>query len=72
MTEFREQCANKLSKTEYLIASKYLCKGLCGKEIARQSGKTLRCVRWHIEQIYSKMHVNSIARFVYKWWAYEC
>lgn len=36
-----------------------LGRGLANKEIANRTGLSLRTVRWHLENIYDKLHVNS-------------
>ena len=36
-----------------------LASGLSNKEIASRLGLTTSTVRWHLENIYSKLHVNS-------------
>ena len=40
--------------------------GLANKEIANRLGLSLRTVRWHLENIYDKLHVNSRTEAVLK------
>jgi DNA-binding NarL/FixJ family response regulator len=43
-----------------------LASGLSNKEIANRLGLTASTVRWHLENIYSKLHVNSRTEAVLK------
>ena len=43
-----------------------LAHGLANKEIANRLGLSLRTVRWHLENIYDKLHVNSRTEAVIK------
>jgi DNA-binding NarL/FixJ family response regulator len=43
-----------------------LAHGLANKEIANRLGLTASTVRWHLENIYSKLHVNSRTEAVLK------
>ena len=71
MNGFRQLCKEALTKTEYAIASEHLCRGLCNKEIATQRFKTIRGIKFHIENILRKTSMPSRARFIYKWWSDE-
>jgi DNA-binding NarL/FixJ family response regulator len=56
----------KLSKREMEILEE-LSKGYSNKEIARRCGLTDGTVRWHLENVYHKLHVRSRTEAVLKY-----